>query len=270
MHFERRRRVRGLQTLVLALVAIGLLANPLAARELTGFESNDDYALTVGGAAAPSAEVYWSVGARSFLIVASEFASPVLLSPAGSRVRSVPILQLVKRDDGTIDVLSESGMTDQGLLAFEGGVVRFNVDSVSVEMVRKPPLLGWHDREGISDYSALFERRAVLYEPDMKVVEKLRALETEATLAVYFGSWCSHCQKKVPMAMKLAELLEDSNVKIRFYGVPERIQDDPLASRLGLKGVPTGVVLIDDREVDRLVGKSWDAPEVALLRILAR
>ena len=256
--------------LALSLLAIGLLADPSTAQGLTGFERNDDFALTVGGAAAPLAEVYWSAGARSFLIVASELASPVLISPAGSRVQTVPILHLAKRDDGTVDVLSGSGMADQGTLAFSGGVVRFTVDSVPVEMAQKPPLLGWQDAESIGEYSALFSRRAALYEPDMRAVEKLRELGSGVTLTVYFGSWCSHCQKKVPLAMKLAELLEGSALEIRFYGLPPGIREDPLASRLGLKGVPTGVVSVDDREVERLLGGAWDAPEVSLLRILQR
>jgi len=264
---ENRWRRR---TLALSLLAGGLLASPSTAQGLTGFERNDDYSLTIGGAVAPLAEVYWSVGARTFLIVASELPSPVLISPAGSSVQTVPILQIARRNDGTVDILSGSGRADHGGLAFSGGVVRFTVDSIPVEMAQKPPLLGWQDPESIGDYSALFARRAALYEPDMRAVEELRKLGSGATLTVYFGSWCSYCQKKVPMAMKLAELLEGSAVEIRFYGLPPGIREDPVASRLGLKGVPTGVVSVDDRELERLLGAAWDAPEVSLLRILER
>ena len=250
----------------------GLLcfAAVVRSQPLPGFEPNDDWVLEIDGKSSPQAQLYWSSRARAFLIFAPNLPAPVVLSPPTSQVRTVPIMKLARNADGSIDILTDPGMTDKGRFRFEGGVVRFSVDDRQVEMREKPVLLGWQDAESIGAYGLLWARRAQAYRPQPAVVDGLRKYGSAAKLSVYFGSWCSHCQQKVPLVMRLAELLQGSRVEVDFYGLPRMIRDDPIARTMNISAVPTGVVFVEGREVGRIEGDGWGAPEVALRRILNR
>jgi thiol-disulfide isomerase/thioredoxin len=249
------------------LLTIGL-AGGLWAQAMKGFVPTQQYLVEIDDEISPDARLYWSATARSFLLVAPALSNPTLLSPAGGRVSTVPVISLAVKPSGSVDILAGADITPAGTLNLSGGSPRFTVDGHRVALVTKPDLLGWQNPADFVAYDKEYGERAEAYQPDRSAIAELRAIETPARLTVYFGSWCSHCQQKVPLTMKIAEALAGSNIEIVFYGLPGDVVSDPLAKRLKLRGVPTGVVTRGDQELGRLLGDGWARPEVTLLKMV--
>ena len=76
-------------------------AAPLAAQTLSGFTPSTDYLLQIDGQPAPTARIYWSQPSRMFLIVLKDQPTPLLLEPMSRQVKSVPLVKLATRPDGT-------------------------------------------------------------------------------------------------------------------------------------------------------------------------
>jgi len=85
---------------------------------------------------------------------------------------------------------------------------------------------------------------------------------------IYFGSWCPHCREHVPFLLRVEDDVKNPKIQFQYYGLPPGL-DDPEAKKLGIKGVPTGIVYVNGKEVGRLTGAGWNTPEVLLSKILA-
>ena len=59
-----------------------------------------------------------------------------------------------------------------------------------------------------------------------------------------------------------------SQVRFEFYGLPSPFDKEPEAKRMGITGVPTGVVYHGTKEVGRIAGGEWSIPELAIKKVL--
>jgi len=91
------------------------------------------------------------------------------------------------------------------------------------------------------------------------------------TVRVYFGSWCPHCRQHVPYILKVEDQLKGSQVKFEYVGLkkPPEGWNDPEVKKLNVKGVPTGIVYVGGKEIGRITGDNWNAPEIQLNKIVA-
>ena len=106
------------------------------------------------------------------------------------------------------------------------------------------------------------------YKPNPEVIQALAKQLTEVKVRVFFGSWCPHCKRSVPLMMKVDETLSGSQIQIDYYGLPRGWAKHPVAGPLKITSVPTGIVTIDGKEVGRIKDNQWDSPELALKEIL--
>ena len=100
-----------------------------------------------------------------------------------------------------------------------------------------------------------------------------RALKNEpktVKVRVFFGSWCPHCRTHIPFLLRVEDELRGSHVTFEYIGLPRPPQawQDPEVKRLKIGGVPTGVVYVGGKEVGRITGEGWNAPEVLLNKIV--
>jgi thiol-disulfide isomerase/thioredoxin len=259
--------------LAAAATAIALYIHgtaPLDAQNLSGFTASEDYIVQIDGKPTATASVYWSQPARAFLIVAKELPTPLLVEPVSRQVRAVPLVKLATRSDGSVGILEGAALTPKAMIDSSQALARFAIDGRTVELVEKPPLVGWQTPETLSAYSSKYSERAAAYTPQPAAVATLRARTDDVRLTVFFGSWCPFCQQKVPMAMRLAEELAGSNVKIDFYGLPRSFSGDVQAKKYGIKSVPTGVVFVGGKEVGRVTADGWASVEATLARLVSR
>jgi thiol-disulfide isomerase/thioredoxin len=255
------------------LVWMGSLAAtaPLAAAGPVVFEPTGDFLLVVDGTEQPKAETFRASATAQMLVLSSALPSPVLLSPGTSSVETLQLMKVAKQPSGLINLFEGATLAGQGNFRLEGENVAFTADGHSALLKPRPPLLKSQTAAALLAYSPAYVRYAKAYQPEGATMKALRAGRKEPVkVQVFFGSWCPHCTVHVPRLMKVQEQLAGAPIQFEYYGLPRfpEFNKDPEAKRLGLNGVPTGVVLVGGREAGRITGGGWSNPEVTLKDIL--
>jgi thiol-disulfide isomerase/thioredoxin len=255
---------------LLALISAGVLR--LAAQDvdptLHDFRPNGDYVLTVKGQAVPG-DILYSEHAGAMLILSSAFPSPVLLKQRAGTVETVSVMKVMKKADGTVDLLSGAVLAPQGQINLSGENVTFTADGKEGELRPKPPLLGLRSVWEVTAHNPEYKVGANNYTPNPQAISSLRKEARPVTVRVFYGSWCPHCRQMVPHAVKDEQQLKGSKINFEYFGVPQRFGTDPEAKRLGINAVPTGIVYISGKEIGRIESSAWESPESALVQILA-
>lgn len=236
---------------------------------LRGFQRTGDFQLTVGGKLQPGAEIYaLPSGVPAFLIISSALPSPVLLSPGEGTVQTVQMMKILKRGDGTVDLTADAALSPQGKFEIVGEDVRFKSEGRNAALQPRPSLLGLKKAADLTAYNPEYGRRAKAYQPNAKSVQALRKVAQPVRVRVFFGSWCPHCKEHVPLLLKVEEQIKGSKIQIEYYGL-EKGFNDADSKKFGIRGVPTGVVYRNGKEIGRLNTGDWAAPETALAALLA-
>jgi thiol-disulfide isomerase/thioredoxin len=257
-----------LPALVLLAAALPLAAQVPADSVLRGFEPTGDYLLYLDGAEV-SAEIYQSQRAAAFLVMSSKLASPVLISPRSGAVESVNLMKVAKRDDGSIDLLADATLAPLGQFRIDEEDVVFAVDGKEARLKPRPPLVGEQEASALREYSPYYVRAAESFQPDAELVSALKQQNRSVRVKVFFGSWCSVCKRYVPHVLKLEEEL-DGSIDFDYFGLarPPEGWEAPEVQRMGVTGVPTGIVFVDGKEAGRITGNSWAQLENILDRII--
>jgi thiol-disulfide isomerase/thioredoxin len=266
-----RRRVAAGALAALAVVAPRLAGAQVPADAvLRAFQPTSEFRLHVAGKEVPAAEIYDSQVAGALLIVSSSLSSPVILHKRGGEVGTVHVMKVAKRPDGSVDLLADAEVADLGRFRLEGEEVIFRVDGKEARLKPNPPLVGLHPRSELVAHSPEYLKDAGAYSPDPASMEKLRKVGQPAVVRVFFGSWCSFCKRHLPYLVKVEAGLSGSQVAFEYYGLPRPPWNDSEAARFGVKGVPTGIVLVAGREVGRIEGNDWARPETTLASVLEK
>jgi thiol-disulfide isomerase/thioredoxin len=271
-------RPRPLRSALLFLTLGTVLGSRLAAAAgaqagadavLHGFERSGDYQLVVGGKLQAAAEIYaLPSGVPAFLILSSALPSPVLLSPGEGSVQTVQLMKIVKREDGTVDLMADAALSPQGKFELVGEDVRFKTEGRTAALQPRPSLLGLKKAIDLTTYNPEYARRAKAYQPNAKAVQQLRKVAQPVRVRVYFGSWCPHCKEHVPLLLKVEEQIKGSKIQFEYYGLEKGLNSGD-AKKLDIHSVPTGVVYTNGKEIGRLNPTDWAAPENALATLLA-
>lgn len=260
---------------VLTALALTLAAVPAAARAqgvpsdavLRGFQPTGDYTLFVNAKPVPAAEIYLNEKLPAMLVLTSALSSPILLTPRTGSVETVNIMKVSKQTDGSVDLLADAVLAPAGQFTTQGENVLFTFESKKVSLNPKPPLLGVKTNAQLKAHSPDYARGAKLYKPNGAAIADLKKKTIPVTVRVFFGSWCPHCRQHVPYILKVEDELQNPKIKFEYLGLP-RDFNNPEAKRLKINSVPTGVIYVNGKEVGRIAGTGWDAPEVLLNRIV--
>ncbi len=256
------------------LLAALVLAVPAQAQQVDSvfrdFLRTGDFTLVVDGKPAPRAEIYKSDVAPAYLILTSALPSPVLLTPRAMAVETVSIMKVAKQKDGSVDLLADAPTTSQGQLRLEGDKVVFNSEGHKVSLNPKPPLLGARKAGDLRTHSPDYIAKANGYKPNVQAVAALKKETRPVRVRVFFGSWCPHCKEHLPYLMRVEDELKKAGSKMQFdyYGLPPGFGNEPEAKKFKVSGVPLGIVYLNGKEVGRIAGGAWEAPDVAIRNIL--
>ena len=263
-----------------ATLAILLLAAPAAVRAqgvpadgvLRGFQPSGDYTLNVNGKPV-SAEIFQNSKIAAILVLSSSLPSPVLLQPgAAGSVQTVHIMKVAKKPDGTVDLLADAVLAPIGQFQMAGENITFDYEGRKVSLNPKPPLIGLRKGADLKAHSPEYVRTAQGYKPDGPALASLKKETRPVTVRVVFGSWCPHCRQHVPYILRVEDELKASKSKVKFeyLGLPRppAAWQNPEVKKLNVKGVPTGIVYVNGREVGRIEGNGWNTPEVLLNKIV--
>lgn len=264
------RTLLALTTFAVTAVALPAGAQVPSDSVFRGFLRSGDFTLVIDGKDVPAAEIFKQDSLPALLILTSALPSPVLVTPRTGAVETVNLMKVAKQSDGSVDLLADATLAPQGQFQVVGGDVSFTVDGRKVMLKQRPPLLGLKRSAELKAYDPSFLDRARAYHPDGRVIAQLKKTSAPVTVRVFFGSWCPHCQHFVPRVVRVDDELKGTKVKFEYYGLPqEKMSDDPEAKKVNVKGVPTGIVYVNGKEMGRLQGNSWDAPEESLSGILS-
>ncbi|MEZ5333322.1 MAG: thioredoxin family protein [Thermoanaerobaculia bacterium] len=253
---------------ILALALLLPLTAVAAVSAQDGFRPTSEYVFELDGSTDPGAEVFVQGQGAAFLIVSDSIESPLLVEPRAGDVKAVSLLKVARQADGTVNLLPNAVAASEGAFTVEMDGVTFDLDGHPAGLMVKPPWIGDAGIQDLLDYSLEYRRGAEDYTASEPILRELQAEDRPVTVRVFFGSWCPHCQMVMPRILKVAEALRGSKIALEFYGLPRGIGDDPEAKRWDIDGVPTGVVLIGDREVARISGGEWKIPELAIKNVL--
>jgi hypothetical protein len=263
-------RVLGLGLLVaLALPAFGQMA---ADSLFNGFKPEGQFIFELGGEDLKHAEIFHSANSGAYLIMAPELSSPLLVNPRSRAVESVHIMKVAKRDDGTVDLLADAGLTPMGRYRIEANQLVFDVGEKVAKLKQKPALVGLKSLEEVLSHKPEYGRNAAGYSPNKDVVKALARQSQPVRVRTYFGTWCPTCTRVMPNILKLNQILADTanNIQFEYYGLPKGFTGNKEAEANNIKGVPTGIVYVGEVEVGRIQTGDWNSVEVTINRILAK
>lgn len=252
-----------LPSLLLPAVVTAQMASDAVLKD---FKINGDFMLELEGHDYEDAEIYFSERAVAYLVMTPELPSPIMINPRTQTVESVHLMKVMKKDDGTVDILADAELDTVGSFRLQDGQVAFTVDGKQAKLKPRPWLLGLHDGERLKKHSPEYAFGASQYSPDAQHLDALRRQAKDVRVRVYFGSWCPHCKRIVPRILRVADELEGSKIHFEYYGLPSPLNGDPQAVKAGIHGVPTLVVFVDGKEAARLTGQEILMPEAALHR----
>ncbi|MCG8457721.1 MAG: thioredoxin family protein [Holophagales bacterium] len=264
---------RNLIATLLLIGSVAVVAAPASAQEIDSlfrdFYLAGEFMLELEGEKLQNGEVFMAERARSYLLMAPELASPLLVNTQAQNVQSVSLLKVQKNDDGTIDLLADAAFEVVGPFQIKGTELVFSFSGKTVTLKKKPPLVGMQTFGSMMSYNPTYASMASEYVPDDGEMTQLLGEKRDVRIRVYFGSWCSVCSRLVPRIMKVAEKLEGSKISFEYYGLPQPMHTDPETQDKRLTGVPTTIIYVAGDEVGRLTGKDLYSPEASLGRVLS-
>ena len=233
---------------------------------LRNFEISGDFLLTIDGKEQPKAEVYFSETARSFLVIASEFPSPILITAATQSVDTIDLMKVAKQPSGTIDLLADAVMQPAGKYTVDGPNIAFTYSGKRLRVTPRPYLLGRHTGAELLAHNPAYVRKANAYTPDAAIVKRLKAQKEPVRVLTFFGSWCPHCSAHVPLLLKVEQSLAGSKIQFEYLGMPKGagFGEVPEGKQYKVTGVPTAILFVGDKEIGRIPNSQWSNPEVAL------
>jgi thiol-disulfide isomerase/thioredoxin len=273
------RRLRGLHRTPARLAAVAataalvaFAAGPVAAQSvpsdavLRNFEISGDFILSIDGKEQPKAEIYFSETARAYILMTSEFPSPILISAATQSVDTIDLMKVAKQPTGTIDLLADAVMQPAGKYTVDGPNISFGYSGKKLRVSPRPYLLGKRTGAELLAHNPAYVRKANAYAPDAGIMKRLKAQKEPVRILTFFGSWCPHCSAHVPLLLKVEQGLAGSKFQFEYLGMPKgpAFGEVPEAKQYKIDGVPTSILFVGDKEIGRIPNSQWSNPEVAL------
>lgn len=255
-------------SLALALFALAIAAGSLAQPpkimpSSPAFIIIGEYQLELDGAVDDEARIYHSQGRASILVRSPELTYNLELQPRSQAILAWPDDQLVINDDGTVEVRGQG--KPGGTFELVRNLPVFDAEGKKIRFLIRPPVVGAYDSAALRKTVPVYAERARLYEPQPTYMAKIKELEPELHIRLFFGTWCKVCTEMMPRVLSTEDELERIGIPITFeyYGVAPGFED-PEAQRLGVRGLPTGILYKDGKELGRVVGHGWSFPSMAI------
>jgi len=232
---------------------------------------NYDYGIEVNGNLNPEVGLFQIVGEKLMLIYGPELDSGYVLSFTPKVVRPVPKSQVTSKGDLEVLVAQSAFDSGQPIPWMQDGpaAVIFYAGSDRYKILRVPPLEGTTNVEEIFKHNPIYKRGMEEYVPNSSSVAALKAVHQKATIEVWFGSWCPHCQRVVPRFMKAIQAAGNPNLDVTYHGVPREFGNYDPAVKKQVAALPTFIFLRNGKEFARMGGSSGvDVVEDEMARIL--
>lgn len=279
---SRRVRWCGASVLALAIsMALPALLGTADARPpaphntLKQFRLTGKYGYFQDGRCLKGAHLYYSKSAFAYLItdVGRKDALLIRTRDRSYLVEAVPAGDLITNDDGSRDLKRSARIKTVGKFFLQGKEIRLQGEGLNGALRTKPHLIGWKTARDLLEHKPEYGYAAVLTKANKDKIKALKAYKGKPVVVkMFFGSWCTECDKQIPRAIFLDQALSGvPNIKFQYYGIPEgtkAMHADAEVKKATITKLPTGVVYVDGREANRIVQGDWATPAWALDAIL--
>jgi len=232
---------------------------------------NYDYGIEVNGNLNPDVGLYQVAGEKLMLVYGPALDSGFVLSFVPKVVRPVSKGQVTSKSD--LEVMVPLSATDSGqpIPWMQDGptAVIFYAGSNRYRIMRMPPIVGETTVDEIFKHNPLYKRGREEYVPNASSIAALKAVHEKATIEVWFGSWCPHCQRVVPRFMKAIQAAANPNIEVVYEGVPREFGTYDPAVQKSVAALPTFIFLRNGKEFARMGGPAGvESPEDEMAKIL--
>jgi len=128
--------------------------------------------------------------------------------------------------------------------------------------------VGYIDEQKLSNEFEWFRNGYTNYKPDSAFVEEISKAKSPYTLLVFGAIWCSDTKELLPQFYKTIDKAGISHDKVKLYLLDEKKRSpEKLEKKYHVKKVPTFILLMDGKEVDRIIEKADNSMEADLVRL---
>lgn len=206
----------------------------------------------------------------AFLVSPSPFGRPVFVTtgPLMARLLAPGRITRDAADPDVVRVDTSGPQEDPLSVRAEGENLIVSRNGLTMTLKASAPLLGDRTLDELLQALPDYRRAAARYTPDPATLAKLRRVTQPTQLLVVFGSWCPHCAEAVPRLLRVLQDIKGAPITATFHGVPHDGTPDPVAEEIHVTGLPTAVVRRDGRDLGRMEGTQWTAPEQTLVGLV--
>jgi hypothetical protein len=138
--------------------------------------------------------------------------------------------------------------------------------------INKEILIGYCDREGLKTgkFGELYDQYYPIYQPDKKVLKKLRRYKRGLEVLIILGTWCSDSHEQVPKFLKVLDKIKFPGDNIQMICVNgQKEGGDVDISAYKIIFVPTFIFIRNDKEIGRIIEKPVRTLEEDILVIVS-
>lgn len=235
--------------------------------ELREFFRTGKYVMYISGEVQSKAPVYHSRRAGAFLVTDTSYGKPLLIQPREQIISTVKADEIAVRPDKGVDLVAGATVTKLGDIKIDRNGMAIRVEGLVARLAPQPHLLGKKDAEEVLLHSPEYGRAGASYRPSEADIRRIKAVDREIEVVVYFGTWCPTCRRLLPRILKVDEAIQGSKVTISYYGLAKGRSSSEI-QRYGIKRVPTGVIMVNGRAAGQISGTSFSRPERAIASAL--
>jgi thiol-disulfide isomerase/thioredoxin len=259
-----------LRPVVRGMVWILLLLTSVAAvwADATAWTRSCRFSVEVDGGKSPDGVVFEQRGTPNLMGQLPDGAWFLLMPPQRKVVLLDPNQVQVSQDgrgvlmSGAIPVEKARGVK------FGPGEITFDLATHWLVVRPMPDLLGEVNAEDFLELCPDFQDREEAYQPQADPVQQIAKVNGKVTVEVFFGSWCPHCQQVLPRLIKSLRMADNSNLEIKWIGLPRTFGNEPEVKARDVKGVPTVIVFREGQEVGRFSGTESVPVEESLAKLV--
>ena len=214
----------------------------------------------------------------------------IIVKRMGLRVLRVRPEDLIVKDDLSRDVKAGAELSELAGVRIDPQMqwLTFDLPKPGSDPVRgvikdAPMLTGWKTLQEVLDSNKRFNAEVMTYTPDPESLAKLASVGGVWRVDMYFGSWCTNCERYLPRIIATAHTHlaaqrrsnpKATEVQLRFYGLPPvggepGFYDDPEVKARHIGKLPAGLIYKSGQLVGRIEGTNWENPAAALYAVLS-
>jgi thiol-disulfide isomerase/thioredoxin len=153
-----------------------------------------------------------------------------------------------------------------GAIQISGTEARFTVEGKATVVKPSAYVLGARNGAALLESNFGYRWRAKGYEPDAAVTSRLRDEKRDVRVLTFFGTWCPHCSRYLPLLLKLEQRLAEGRIRFDYHACrngdersPRRRSEDRRRATATCSSAAGG------RSIPAV---SWSSPELAIDMIL--